>query len=437
MEYTGKSKKEYGRRCRKAHRVGKKHASTIMKTFTMLLLLTVLSFNSMMAQEGEPVPIPGQYIVLLTESAAMPVALQRTTSSTREQTATLNQPKRDANLAKVSQVRQAAKIPAEKVIAEFADAIVGFSANLSAAEVAQLSANPAVEGVYQDYLIQLDPQVLENEPAEMERAGQTVPCAILNAGGFKVSASASWIWVLDTGIDLDHPDLTVGNLYPYAKSFIPGESYDDANGHGTHVAGIAAAKNNSIGIVGVSAGALVIPVKVLSNSGMAAMTYVVQGINHAGVYGDPNDVVNLSLGSYPVTNCQNNNPALKKAILNLGSLGIWVCIASGNNSGKAINCSPGCINGPKVFTVGGTTCARGCYTGSNWGPTVVDWVATGVNVYSTYKNGGYATLSGTSMATPVVSGIIHARGGAPVTGGTVTCGNLSVPPAAYKIAKRQ
>ncbi len=408
-----------------------------MKTFTMLLLLTLLRFNSMLAQEGEPVPIPGQYIVLLQESAAMPVALQRVTSATREQTATSNQPKRDANLAQVAQVRQAAKIPAEKVIAEFADAIVGFSANLSASEVAQLSANPAVEGVYPDYYIQLDPQVIERDPPEMEKEGQTVPCAILNAGGYKVSTSANWIWILDTGIDSDHPDLNVNDLFPYAKSFIPGESFDDGNGHGTHVAGIAAAKNNAIGIVGVSAGALVTPVKVLSNSGLAAMTYLVQGLNHVSVFGDPNDVANLSLGSYPVSNCQDNNPALKKAIINLASLGIWVCIASGNNSGKAINCSPGCINGPKIFTVGGTTCARSCYTGTNWGTTVVDWVATGVNVYSTYKNGGYATLSGTSMATPVVSGIIHARGGAPVTGGTVTCGNQSVPPAAYKIAKRQ
>lgn len=408
-----------------------------MKTYTALLLLTMLRFNSMVAQEGEPVPIPGQYIVLLTESAAMPVALQRTNAGTREQTFTANQGKRQTNLDQVAQVKRNANISAENVLAEFADALVGFSAKLSDAEVARLSADPAVEGVYPDYYIQLDPQVLESTPPEIEGSGQTVPCAILNAGGFKVSTSGNWIWILDTGIDLDHPDLAVGDLYPYARSFIPGENYDDKNGHGTHVAGIAAAKNNSFGTVGVSAGALVIPVKVLSNSGLAAMTYVVQGIDHASVYGDPNDVVNLSLGSYPVTNCQSSNPALKKAILNLGKLGIWTCIAAGNNSGKAIHCSPGCINGAKIYTVGATTCARGCYTEGNWGPTVVDYVATGVNVYSTYKNGGYATLSGTSMATPVVSGIIHARGGAPVTGGTVTCGNLHVPPAAYKIAKRQ
>jgi subtilisin family serine protease len=339
-------------------------------------------------------------------------------------------------LLKLSQVRQSTGISAGGVVAEFADALVGFTATLSAEEVSRLSAHPDVEGVYQDYYVQLDALLPEPPPGDVQSDGQTTPCAIKNAGGTKKSTSSNWIWILDTGIDLDHPDLSVGNIAPYAKSFIPGETHDDGNGHGTHVAGIAAAKNNSFGTVGVSAGALVIPVKVLANSGMASFTYLVQGLNHVSIYDQPNDVVNLSVGAYPVSNCANSNPALKTAVQNLGTTGTWVCIAAGNNGGKATFCSPGCINGTRVFTVGGATCANGCYTGSNWGTTVVDWVATGVNVYSTYKNGGYATLTGTSMATPVVAGIIHARGGAPVSGGTISCGNQSVPVAAYKIAKR-
>ncbi|MBP6812571.1 MAG: S8 family serine peptidase [Saprospiraceae bacterium] len=407
-----------------------------MKTSTILFALVWMSFNSLFAQAEEPVPIPGQYIVTLKESAAKPVALAETTDGDRAQKVLLNEPKRTENLSKLALVRRAANVADGKVIAEFADAIVGFSANLSAAEVAQLSANPDVEGVYPDYYIQLDATVLEERPGEYEAAGQTVPCAVKNAGGFKKYTGENWIWILDTGIDIDHPDLTVGDIFPYAKSFIPGETYDDGNGHGTHVAGIAGAKNNTFGIVGVSAGALLIPLKVLANNGMASLTYVIQGLNHVAIYDSPNDVVNLSLGSYPVTNCVNNNPALKAAILNVGTGGSWVCIAAGNNAGKASMCSPGCINGTKIFTVGGTTCSGDCFTSSNWGASVVDWVATGVNVYSTYKNGGYATMSGTSQATPVVSGIIHARGGPPVTGGTVTCGNLNVPTAAYKIAKR-
>jgi subtilisin family serine protease len=166
------------------------------------------------------------------------------------------------------------------------------------------------------------------------------------------------------------------------------------------------------------------------------MSYIIQGLNHVATYDHTNDVVNLSLGAYPTTNCENSSLPLRNAIKNLGASGTWVCIASGNNAGNAALCSPGCINGTKVLTVGAMACNGTCYGGPNWGTPVVDWVATGQSVYSTYKNGGYATLTGTSQATPVVAGIIHARGSAPVSGGNITCGNTVVPPAAYKKAKR-
>lgn len=389
------------------------------------------------AQSTEPAPIPGQYIVALKESAALPVALQETAGATREENTTINQTKRENNLTTLTQVRKAAGIAENRVLAEYADAIVGFSATLTPEEVGKLAARPEVEGVYQDYLISLEIQAEEGAPPEFLRSKQTTPCAIVNAGGaLRYSGAGNrWIWILDTGIDLDHPDLNVMSLSPYAWSFVPGETADDKNGHGTHVAGIAAAKDNAFGIVGVSAGAPVIPVKVLSSSGVASLTYVLQGLNHVAIYDKFNDVVNLSLGAYPITNCETSNPALRNAILNLGASGTWVCIAAGNNTGRAIHSMPGCFNGTHVFTVGGTTCSGGCYSASNWGATVVDWVATGVNVYSTYKNGSYATFSGTSQATPVVAGIIHALGNAPVSGGTVSCGNKLVPTSAYKKAR--
>lgn len=408
-----------------------------MQHLTTLLMLVLLGCYHIQAQDAAPTSIAGQYIVLLKTSAATPVTVQEIASASREQTVVLNQPKRDANLGKLASIRHEMHIAGETVIAEFADAFVGFSARLTPEEVARLNTHPDVEGVYQDYYIQLETQSDEGPPPELAPAGQTIPCAISKAGGFQKSTGSNWIWILDTGIDLDHPDLTVGSMLPFAKSFIPSETCDDGNGHGTHVAGIAAANNNDFGIVGVSAGALVIPVKVLANSGLTAMTYVLQGLNHVAMYDSAGDVVNLSLGSYPVNNCGNYNLALKTAIFNLSTNGTWVCMAAGNNAGLASMCAPGCINGARIYTVGGTTCSGDCYAATNWGNTVVDWVATGVNVYSTYKNGSYATLSGTSQATPIVAGIIHARGGAPVTGGTVHCGNLNVPPANYKIAKRQ
>ena len=110
-----------------------------MKNFTLILVFAILGLINLHAQENEPQPIPGQYIIALKESAALPVALQETPSETREGSAEVNQQARNANLAKLSQVRRTAGIAEEKVIAEFADALVGFSATLSEAEVAQLS----------------------------------------------------------------------------------------------------------------------------------------------------------------------------------------------------------------------------------------------------------------------------------------------------------
>lgn len=401
-----------------------------------MLLFAGLSMLQLNAQtEG---PIPGQYIVLLKESAAQPVVLQEIQGEDRELNAAANQNKRNQNLATLTSVRSSAGVTSEQVLAEFADVLVGFSATLSPKQVSALQQNPSVDGVYQDYYINLDPQQQEAAPEEFSPEGQTTPCAITNAGGYADgSAKSNWIWILDTGIDLDHPDLNVKATTPYAKSFVPGQTTEDGNGHGTHVSGIAAAKNNSFGTVGVSAGAIVVPVKVMPNAGSGgSMTYVVQGLNHVATYDKVNDVVNMSIGAYPIMNCESSNPSLKQAITNLSNSGTWVCIASGNEQGNAALSSPGCINGAKVCTVGAMQCGSTCYSGPNWGTAVVDWVATGYNVYSTYKNGGYTTLTGTSMATPVVAGIIHARGGAPVSGGTITCGNSVVPPAPYRKAKR-
>ncbi len=400
-----------------------------------MLFLSLLT-SSLFAQIGDA--IPGQYIVLVKESAASPVSLQELGAEDRESAYVQNAGKRNQNLQFLSSLRTSAGIGNAQVLAEYADALVGFSALLSPEQVSALSQNPVVEGVFQDYTVSTDPGTDQGLPEEFSPEGQTTPCAITNAGGFADgSLKNNWIWILDTGIDLDHPDLNVQATVPYAKSFIPGQTTEDGNGHGTHVAGIAAAKNNSIGIVGVSAGAKVVPVKVMPNSGSGgSMTYILQGLNHVAQYDKENDVVNMSIGAYPILNCENSNLPLRDAVKNLGLSGTWVCIASGNNVGNAALSSPGCINGVKVYTVGAMTCSRTCYSGPNWGTPVVDWVATGQNVYSTYKNGGYATLTGTSQATPVVAGIIHARVGAPLSGGTITCGNGAVPPAAYKKAKR-
>ena len=110
------------------------------------------------------------------------------------------------------------------------------------------------------------------------------------------------IAILDTGIDLTHPDL---NVY-HEKTFVPGtSSADDDNGHGTHVAGITSAKDNSIGVVGIAPDARLWSIKVLDSNGAGSISDVIAGIDYVTAHSDEIDVVNLSFG------CECSSPALE------------------------------------------------------------------------------------------------------------------------------
>ena len=401
----------------------------MMKKLTFFFVL--LLYKGLFAQTTGFRAIPGEFIVKIKETSIKPVILQvRDGSTDREANFKLSSSVRtriEGQLAEISK-RNGVSQPA----AVFTDATVAMLfRNLSDDLVKRISQDPDVELVTQNFSYQL-PFL----PIEFPKIStQETTCAVKSAGGpIDGSAKSTWIWILDTGIDLDHPDLNVQTSAVFAKSFIPGETVDDGHGHGTHVAGIAAAKNNLFGVVGVSAGARVVPVKVLNNAtGNGSFAGLLSGLNHVAMYDIRGDVVNMSLGGYPFSNCENSNTALRDAIRNLGNSGTFVVMAAGNDgdcAGSSKNL-PGCINGNNVFTVGSMTCEKTCSSFSNWGNPSVDWVAVGSNVYSTYKNGVYATMSGTSMASPVVAGIIHARGGAPVSAGTITCCN-----GAYRIAVR-
>jgi subtilisin family serine protease len=403
-------------------------------------VIAVCLYNLAWAQSEAPQVIPGQYIVTLKETAVQPLVLSITIESeNRQDNYNNSDQQRQTGLAKIREVESAARIDAVNVIAEYMDVIVGFTAKMDQQQVQILRSNPAVDQVIEDYSFQIEPTPEEETPGEVTaNAGQVQTCAVTNAGGFSDGSSKStWIWIVDTGVDLDHPDLNVLSTAPYAKSFVSGQTIDDQNGHGSHVAGIAAAKNNNFGVVGVSAGATVVPVKVLSNSGGGSFSALLSGLNHVATYKHTNDVVNMSVGAFPVANCQTSNPALFTAIKNLGNAKVWVCIAAGNDGCDALQNVPGCFNSTRVYTVGSMTCGQECSSFSNFNKTVVDWLATGNAVYSTFKNGLYATLSGTSMATPVVAGICHARVAPPLSGGLVSCGNNCVTKSSYKKAKRQ
>jgi thermitase len=207
------------------------------------------------------------------------------------------------------------------------------------------------------------------------------------------------IAVIDTGVDLDHPDLQA--------KIVPGYDYvnsdpfpDDDHGHGTHVAGIAAAiGNNGVGIAGVSWGARIMPIKVLNASGGGTLFNVSQGIYYAVANGAK--VINLSLGqpgtSYPCTGFEAIRDAMQYALDN----GRLVVVAAGNESASAVSC-PAAYS--QAMAVGSTDYSDLRSWFSNYGSDL-DIAAPGSFIYSTYRNGGYTTLSGTSMATPHVAGL--------------------------------
>ncbi|MEO0732969.1 MAG: S8 family serine peptidase [Bacteroidota bacterium] len=309
-------------------------------------------------------------------------------------------------------------IGSEAVIATYTALQAGVALKLEEADYRRLSTNNDFEAVEHDRKVELPPFKVEEVFSADAKNSQQTTCAVTRAGGSVNSPSNNrWIWIIDSGIDLNHPDLNVVTNGTYARSFVGG-SPDDCNGHGTHVAGIAAARNNTIGARGVSAGAPVVPVRVFGCSGGSATSTIVAAVNHVGTYSYSGDVTNMSLGGYYGGSCSSNTP-YRNPVRSLGNSGNRVCIAAGNSGANSAFYAPACVNGTRVYTVSSMTCGYGFSSFSNYNVNPVDYIAVGSSVYSTYKNGGYATLSGTSMATPVVAGICHARNNAPRSAGTI------------------
>jgi subtilisin len=217
------------------------------------------------------------------------------------------------------------------------------------------------------------------------------------------NGSGKTAWVIDTGIDFDHPDLSVDAAR--SKSFVTGlTSADDENGHGTHVAGIIAARNNTFGVLGVASGASLVSLRVLDKEGKGTLSSMIQALAHIQANGKAGDVVNMSLGEDQVSDI------LDQQVQKTAARGIYIAIAAGNE-GKAANLySPGRANGNNIYTVSAVDSLDNYATFSNFGNDVVDYAAPGVRILSTYKDGLYAKMSGTSMAAPHVAGLLLLRG---------------------------
>ena len=244
-----------------------------------------------------------------------------------------------------------------------------------------------------------------------EMIGQAANTNEIPAGVALIQAPRIWnetkgkgitIAVLDTGCDTSHSDLQ--------KQIVGGRNFTDDdgsnpdifldyNGHGTHVAGTIAARQNDDGVIGVAPEASLLIVKVLNKNGSGQYDWIIDGIHYA--IEQKVDIISMSLGG------PNDMPELHQAIKKAIANNILVVCAAGNE-GDGDDATdefgyPGCYN--EVISVGAINLERRSskFTNSH---NEIDLVAPGEKIISTYLNGKYATLSGTSMAAPHVSGAL-------------------------------
>jgi subtilisin len=271
----------------------------------------------------------------------------------------------------------------------------GFIARLTPNQAQALKQDEEVELVEQDRVITMEKGCFELV------SPSTVQWGVRRTG--VGDGTGKQVWIIDTGVDTDHPDLDVDTKL--SKCFVGNEtSVEDNNGHGTHVAGIIGALNNSIGVVGVASGVRIIALKALNDDGEGSTSQLIRALNYVGQNAKSGEVVNMSLGTDTIS------PSLDNAVRTLAEKGILFSIAAGNESESASLTSPGRVNHPNVFTVSAIDSLGRFASFSNFGNDVVDLAAPGVRIVSTYSNGRYARLSGTSMAAPHVAGILVIEG---------------------------
>jgi subtilisin family serine protease len=333
-------------------------------------------------------PIEGQYIVIFEDNAFAEADLERAKTYT-ERTALVK--------TEALNVLETIKSTNAEVLYAYGNALKGFAVKADESTIEKLRLDERVRNVEQDKFIVLGgkgkPGGGGTPPA------QTTPWGITRVGS--ADGTGKRAWIIDSGIDMDHADLNVDQTL--SQSFLSGgggnTSPDDQNGHGTHVAGTVGAINNTIGVVGVAPNAALVAVRVLDRRGSGSTSGVIAGVNYVAANGVSGDVATMSLGGGVSTTLDN-------AVINAASSsGVKFVLAAGNESDDANNHSPARANGTNVYTISAMDINDNWAYFSNYG-TPVDYCAPGVSINSTWKDGGYNTISGTSMACPHAAGVI-------------------------------
>ena len=276
----------------------------------------------------------------------------------------------------------------------FTHALRGFAARLTAQQIQALQRDPRVARVEPDGRVGIFAQVV---PWGITQIEADVSSTLAGNGSGDVSNVN--VYILDTGID-PHRDLNVVQQVNFID-----ENTGDCNGHGTHVAGTVAARDNTVDVVGVAPGAPLTDVKVLGCSGAAVNSSVIKGVDWVTANAIKPAVANMSLGG-------GASLALDEAVRNSVASGVFYAVAAGNSRTDACKVSParagaGTSTSNGIMTVAATDSSNHEASFSNFGNCVDIW-APGESILSTWKLGDKFrdthTISGTSMASPHVAG---------------------------------
>ena len=320
-------------------------------------VLPVLADDSSLVQvtAAQGTPVPGQYIVTLKHGASTDAAARK---------------------AGAAGVRR------------FDGVLNGFAARLTGAQLNKLRGDKRVVAIEQDQVVKTNTTQKSPLPWGLDRIDQRSK-TLSKSYYYKSSGSGVNAYVIDTGLDVTHPDFGGRASIAWTASRFNGDGRD-CSGHGTHVAGTLGSKT-----YGVAKTVKLHALRVLDCEGSGSMSDVVDAVNWLRTNAAKPAVANLSLGG-------PKSAALNTAVMNLSKSGVFVSVAAGNDNKDACTFSPS--GAGWVMTVGATTKYDNRAAFSNWGKCI-DINAPGYGVYSTWPGGGRKALNGTSMATPYVSGV--------------------------------
>lgn len=314
----------------------------------------------------------------------------------------------------------------------YGSALFGFSATVPQRQIAALERDPRVRYVQRDrefYVIALA-QCPVCGGGGGGGGGQEVPWGIQRIGADQNANEGSGIhvYVIDTGIDSDHPDLQANLGNGFAATTCKGRTcnttWDDDHGHGTHVSGTIGAIDNDIGVLGVAAEVTLHAVKVCTRAGFCSGSDIIAGIDWVTSEVSARGAAaaaNMSLGGggSKTGTCDDSGfsgtDAEHEAMCNARNVGVVFAVAAGNDGADAENTTPAAYD-DVALAVSATNASDDWPSWSNWGDNSADWTvnvsapvaiaAPGVSVLSTWNDGGTNTISGTSMASPHLAGTI-------------------------------